>query len=74
LGDLFPGIDVPRQRDMDLERIIEECVVESGQNPDADFILKVVQLSELLAIRHCVFTMGPPGSGKSETWKTLAKA
>jgi dynein heavy chain len=43
-------------------------------NPDPDFVLKVVQLSELLAIRHCVFTMGPPGSGKSETWKTLAKA
>ena len=36
--------------------------------------MKVVQLGELLAIRHCVFVMGPPGSGKSSCWKTLAKA
>lgn len=33
-----------------------------------------MQLSELLVIRHCVFTMGPPAAGKSSTWKTLAKA
>jgi dynein heavy chain len=74
LGDLFPGIDVPRARDMELEKTIEDVIIESKMNPDPDFVLKVVQLSELLAIRHCVFTMGPPGAGKSETWKTLAKA
>ncbi len=36
--------------------------------------LKVVQLEELLAIRHCVFIMGPPGAGKTQCWKTLAQA
>ncbi len=34
----------------------------------------MVQLSELLEIRHCVFVMGPPGSGKTSTWKMLGKA
>jgi dynein heavy chain, axonemal len=34
----------------------------------------VVQLEELLAIRHCVFVMGPPASGKSQCWKTLQQA
>jgi len=34
----------------------------------------VVQLEELLAIRHCVFIMGPPGAGKTQCWKTLAQA
>ena len=33
-----------------------------------------MQLSELLETRHCVFVMGPPGSGKSSCWKILAKA
>lgn len=28
-----------------------------------------VQFSELLAIRHCVFLMGPTGSGRSECYK-----
>jgi hypothetical protein len=33
---------VPRQRDMDLERVIEETTIECGMNPDPDFVLKVV--------------------------------
>eukprot|EP00605_Chrysophyceae_sp_TOSAG23-4_P002873 GSChrysophyteH1.ASY1.ANO1.3167.1 assembled CDS len=43
-------------------------------NPDEFFRLKVVQLEELLEIRHCVFVMGPPGAGKTQTWRTLAEA
>jgi dynein heavy chain len=43
-------------------------------DPDPDYILKIVQTSELLEIRHCIFVMGPPGAGKSTTWKMLAKA
>lgn len=34
----------------------------------------MVQLEELLAIRHCVFIMGPPGAGKTQCWKALARA
>lgn len=74
LGDLFPGVDVPRKRDMRFEGIVNEAAKELGLYCDPEFILKVVQLGELLEIRHCVFTMGNPGAGKSSTWKTLAKA
>jgi len=74
LGDLFPGIDVPRKRDMRFEDVITECAQEAQLHPDPEFILKIVQLGELLAIRHCVFVMGPPGAGKSSTWKMLGKA
>ena len=42
--------------------------------PDPNFTLKVVQLEELLAIRHCVFIIGPAGCGKSEVWQTLARS
>jgi dynein heavy chain len=74
LKDLFPGINPKRKRDMRFEKIIEDCAIENKLNPDDNFILKIVQLGELLEIRHCVFVMGPPGCGKSETWKMLAKA
>jgi dynein heavy chain, axonemal len=74
LGDLFPGIDPPRKRDMRFEGIIEDVCKESKLYPEPEFILKIVQLSELLAIRHCVFVMGLPGSGKSSTWQMLQKA
>jgi len=37
------------------------------------FVMKVVQLAEILEVRHCVFIIGPPGCGKTSVWKTLAK-
>ncbi|KAF0755021.1 hypothetical protein AaE_005103, partial [Aphanomyces astaci] len=82
LGDLFPrndpNIDVrndpPRKRDQELESMVQGACEAINNSPREEFMLKVVQLSELLAIRHCVFVMGPPASGKTETWKTLRKA
>ena len=74
LGDLFPGIDPPRKRDMTFEGKCRDAAESFKLYPDEQFILKVVQLYELLQVRHCVFVMGPPGAGKSSTWKTLADA
>ena len=74
LGDLFPGIDPPRKINEELESLVLKSCEELGNYPDEVFRLKVVQLEELLEIRHCVFVMGPPGAGKSQTWKTLAQA
>lgn len=59
---------------MRMEDIITQTCKTNLLHPEPEFILKVVQLKELLAIRHCVFTMGPPGAGKSSTWKILGKA
>ena len=55
-------------------QVIVDTALKMGLTPEDDFILRVVQLSELLAIRHCVFLMGPTGSGRSECYKVLAKA
>ena len=74
LGDLFPGIDPPRKIDDALEKNVLEACAQLGNDPDELFRLKIVQLEELLEIRHCVFVMGPPGAGKSQCWKTLAQA
>jgi len=74
LGDLFPGIDPPRKVDLKLEEHVQIACENLGNHPDELFRLKVVQLEELLEIRHCVFVMGPPGAGKSSAWKTLAEA
>ena len=34
--------------------------------PEDSFILKVVQLQELLDVRHSVFVIGAAGTGKSQ--------
>ena len=74
LSDLFLGVDPPRKRDMDFERVIEATTIEMGLTVEDDFILRVVQLSELLAIRHCIFLMGVTGGGRTEAYRVLAKA
>ncbi len=58
LGDLFPGIDPPRKVNPQLEEYVKLACEALGNHPDEVFRLKVVQLEELLEIRHCVFVMG----------------
>jgi len=42
LGDLFPGINPERKRNMDLESKIEQSCVDMKFFPEPEFILKAV--------------------------------
>lgn len=37
-----------------------------GLQAEDSFVLKVVQMEELLAVRHSVFVIGGPGTGKTQ--------
>uniref|UniRef100_A0A4X1URR4 Dynein axonemal heavy chain 17 n=1 Tax=Sus scrofa TaxID=9823 RepID=A0A4X1URR4_PIG len=67
IGDLFPALDVPRKRDLNFEKVGLRLQAEDS------FVLKVVQLEELLQVRHSVFVIGNAGSGKSQVLKSLNK-
>ncbi|KAM8838403.1 dynein axonemal heavy chain 11 [Synchiropus picturatus] len=71
ISDLFPQLDVPRKKDPVLENAVRQSVNELRLQPEENFILKVTQLEELLAVRHSVFIVGAPGTGKSQILKTL---
>ncbi|XP_069366837.1 dynein axonemal heavy chain 11 [Paralichthys olivaceus] len=71
ISDLFPHLDVPRKRDPELENAVRQSVGELRLQPEENFILKVTQLEELLAVRHSVFVVGGPGTGKSQILQTL---
>uniref|UniRef100_A0A6I8PET2 Dynein axonemal heavy chain 11 n=2 Tax=Ornithorhynchus anatinus TaxID=9258 RepID=A0A6I8PET2_ORNAN len=71
ISDLFPALDVPRKRELQFEQMVRLSTLELHLQPEESFILKVVQLEELLAVRHCVFVIGNAGTGKSEILKTL---
>ncbi|XP_011494831.1 PREDICTED: dynein beta chain, ciliary-like [Ceratosolen solmsi marchali] len=73
IGDLFPALDVPRKRDLDFEKKVREATLDLNLQPEDGFILKIVQLEELLYVRHSVFIVGFAGTGKSQVWKTLYK-
>lgn len=71
IGDLFPALDVPRKRDKDFEAIVKQSAIDLHLQPEDGFVLKIVQLEELFAVRHSVFIVGFAGTGKSQVWKTL---
>ena len=73
IGDLFPALNVPRKRDEELEVLVKKSAQELTLQPEDNFVLKVVQLEELLAVRHSVFVLGGAGSGKTQVIKTLNK-
>lgn len=41
LGDLFPGVEVEKERDCDFEKAIRETTLELDLQPEETFILKV---------------------------------
>ena len=43
IGDLFPALDVPRKRDMDLEKQIRQAILDLKLQPEDSFLLKVSQ-------------------------------
>ncbi|KAG7159120.1 Dynein beta chain, ciliary-like 3 [Homarus americanus] len=71
IGDLFPALDVPRKKDLEFEKAVKEAAVDLKLQPEDSFILKVVQLKELLEVRHSVFIIGGAGTGKTQVWRTL---
>ncbi|XP_056152723.1 LOW QUALITY PROTEIN: dynein heavy chain 9, axonemal [Lampris incognitus] len=73
IGDLFPSLDVPRKRDMEFEKHVKESVLDLKLQAEDNFVLKVVQLEELLAVRHSVFVVGNAGTGKSQVMRSLQR-
>ncbi|KAK7573934.1 hypothetical protein V9T40_011125 [Parthenolecanium corni] len=73
IGDLFPALDVPRKRDQEFEKMVKQAALDLLLQPEENFVLKVVQLEEILEVRHSVFIVGNAGTGKTQVWKTLFK-
>ncbi|XP_034940720.1 dynein beta chain, ciliary [Chelonus insularis] len=71
IADLFPALDVPRKRDVEFEKTVKQAAADLLLQPEDGFILKVVQLEELLEVRHSVFIVGTAGCGKTQVWRTL---
>ncbi|XP_067914454.1 dynein axonemal heavy chain 17-like [Heterodontus francisci] len=71
IGDLFPALDVPRKRDLDFEQVVKQSILELHLQPEDSFVLKIIQLEEILQVRHSVFIVGNAGTGKSQVMRSL---
>ncbi|KAG2501733.1 hypothetical protein HYH03_000233 [Edaphochlamys debaryana] len=74
VSDLFPGVTLPEPDYGHLmEAMKRQCVVHNLQ-PTEYFLMKTIQLYEMVVVRHGLMTVGQPFSGKTASLKVLAGA
>ena len=69
--DLFPGMTINAESKHGLRRLAEERCEDVGLVPDPELVDKVLQLEDLLSIRHSVMILGCAGAGKTTIWRLL---
>lgn len=76
IQDLFPSAQTkpPPQEHRALQAAIEAAYVKLGLQPAPACVTKALQLKQTLEVRFGTMLVGPPGSGKSRTYKALQKA
>ncbi|RLN79228.1 hypothetical protein DYB28_011010, partial [Aphanomyces astaci] len=71
-SDLFPGIIVEPPDRTDMLEAIHHVCSQMGLQAVPNFIEKVIQIYEMMIVRHGFMVVGMPFSGKSSSWKVLA--
>eukprot|EP01022_Parablepharisma_sp_SALTPOND_P010884 TRINITY_DN144_c0_g3_i1.p1 TRINITY_DN144_c0_g3~~TRINITY_DN144_c0_g3_i1.p1 ORF type:complete len:4665 (-),score=723.90 TRINITY_DN144_c0_g3_i1:29991-43985(-) len=74
IEDLFPNCKADPKKDPKLEAAVKEISKRDKLQDEDGFVLKCIQLAEILEVRHCCFIIGPAGSGKTEAWRVLANS
>eukprot|EP00960_Hanusia_phi_P070417 767305-Hanusia_phi.AAC.13 len=72
--DLFPGVEIPKQDIGALVIAIQHCLSDAKLKVTDEYMVKCVQLYEVLGIRFGVMQVGPTGSGKTTIARCLAEA
>jgi dynein heavy chain len=73
-SDLFPGVVLPEPDYKDLVRCMKMAMDKMNLQYHPYFIMKIIQLYEMILVRHGLMIVGAPFSGKTMCLKTLASA
>ena len=73
VGDLFPGVVLPTIDRVWMNKAMRKACALYNLQPTAPFIKKVVQIYEMMVVRHGFMIVGLPYAGKTSGWKVLAE-
>ncbi|XP_072767433.1 LOW QUALITY PROTEIN: dynein axonemal heavy chain 10-like [Anoplolepis gracilipes] len=74
IKDLFPDMDCPRVRYLDFNEAVEAVLEKYEYIVLPEQVDKVIQLYEVMMIRHSTMLIGPTGGGKTVVIETLCRA
>jgi dynein heavy chain 1 len=74
LEETFPGSEITPMQDDKLHAEILTVCEEDDLVAEESFVQKLLQLNQVISMRHGVMLVGPVGSGKSAALKVLMKS
>jgi len=71
MDEVFPGSSVNKMEDQKLREKLDEICTRLSYVDDENWVQKILQLKEVLKMRHGVMLVGPSGVGKSSAIEVL---
>ncbi|CAI9716307.1 dynein heavy chain 3, axonemal-like isoform X2 [Octopus vulgaris] len=74
ISDLFPGLELPQSEYSHLEMAIKRTLDIRNLQPVPWYIEKIIQIYNMILVRHGLMIVGEPIAGKTCAYKVLADA